>query len=59
MARRNPKGGFGVQFSCTCIYHPHPATARLEIMLYDPFCGQRAHRLSGSTKFEPGYLFRR
>ncbi|MCC3268774.1 hypothetical protein LJ751_05280 [Arthrobacter sp. zg-Y809] len=48
-----------MQFSCTCIYHPHPATARLEIMLYDPFCGQRAHRLSGSTKFEPGYLFRR
>ncbi len=47
-----------MHFSCTCIFLPHPVTARLEIEVYDPFCTQRVHRVSGSTKYEPGYLFR-
>ena len=54
-----PKGGSGMKFSCTCIHHPHPATARIEVAVYDPFCGLRLHRISGSTKYDSSDSFRR
>lgn len=53
-----PERRHGVHFPCTCIPHPHPVTGRLETKVYDPFCEIRAHRVSASTKREPGYQFR-
>jgi hypothetical protein len=31
----------------------------MEVEVFDPFCLRRVHRISGSTKYEPNYTFRR
>ncbi|WP_154579535.1 hypothetical protein [Arthrobacter sp. BL-252-APC-1A] len=40
---------------CTCIRCTDPATGRIGVAVYDPFCRQRMHRISGSTLREPSY----
>jgi len=40
---------------CTCIRSADPATGRIDVTVYDPFCRQRMHRISGSTLREPSY----
>ena len=41
--------------ACTCIRSADPVTGRIDVTVYDPFCRQRMHRISGSTLREPSY----
>ncbi|MBD8043496.1 hypothetical protein H9638_06690 [Arthrobacter sp. Sa2BUA2] len=40
---------------CTCIQSADPFSGRIGVTVYDPFCRQRMHRVSGSTLRESSY----
>lgn len=49
------KGSALVSAPCTCIQSADPLSGRIGVTVYDPFCCQRMHRVSGSTLRESSY----